>query len=153
MARSFPPPRRNLTSPIARPTEPAIPTEAEYAMITINLGIAPSHDKPHGRLADELHYSGNVAGMIDALSSPADAAACERHAVTPSQWHNTVTSVLGYAAWRYKRTLPLTDAEIEMMIEPAAPALRDRLRVMLRGGMNLIPALKACESDDEAAIA
>lgn len=154
MPRSFPPPRRNPTTPTAPLPRPAMPTAAQYAMITKNLGIAPSHDRPTGRFADELHYRGDIDQMIDALSSPADSAACEHYCLTPSEWHNALSGVLAHAAWRFKATLPISDAVIETLVAMAAPHLRDRLQEILRSrGHKLFEAIDVCLTAEESAVA
>jgi hypothetical protein len=118
MAHSFPPPRRNRTSPVEPLPEPQIPTAAQFALITKNLGIEPSHRRPYGRFADEMHYRGDIDQMIDAVSGPANALDCAKYGITANEWHAALSEALAYAAWDYKCTIPPTEAEIEVMIKP-----------------------------------
>jgi hypothetical protein len=131
--------------------EPAMPTEAQYNLITKNLGIEPSPDRPYGRFADEIYYRRDIDAVIDAHNSPADASDCAVFGITASQWNRIVTGVLAYAAGRYKIMLPPTDAEIELLIDVADVSWRPRLRELMRGGMTFVEAVNLVASEEAVA--
>jgi hypothetical protein len=147
--RRGPPPRR--LTPVEPLPKPPMPTAAQYAVITHNLGIKPLCDRSYGLFATELHYYRSIDEMIDSVSSPADAADCEKYNITPSEWHNCVSGVLAHAAWRHKQTLPLTDAEIEMLVAIVDESWRPRLRELMRGGLTFIKAGQLVGAEEEAA--